>query len=119
MSFHERLHSARREQGMSQVEFAERLGVAPGTVSRWEHGHNVPFGHNLNAIAAALNVTPEWLAGEEEPGGELPALAKDAIEQIVASTTSDVYVGLAQVLRAAADLLDALTELGSRATPSR
>lgn len=33
--------SIRKGLGLSQVEFAEIMGVSQGTVSRWERGQNV------------------------------------------------------------------------------
>jgi transcriptional regulator with XRE-family HTH domain len=34
----ERLYQRRIGLGLTQVEFAERIGVAPNTVARWERG---------------------------------------------------------------------------------
>ena len=38
------IKSIRRELGLSQVAFAQALGVSPKTVEAWEAGTNVPQG---------------------------------------------------------------------------
>ena len=38
----ERIKAIRDGLGLSQVDFAHRVGTDPGTVSRWETGRNVP-----------------------------------------------------------------------------
>ncbi len=32
------IHDCRREQGLTQAELGERLGVSPQSVSNWERG---------------------------------------------------------------------------------
>lgn len=38
----EELKQIRKELGLSQQDFAVRLGVGIATISRWEHGINCP-----------------------------------------------------------------------------
>ncbi len=40
----------RERLGMTQEQFAERLGVARETVARWEIGANAPRGLSLKAL---------------------------------------------------------------------
>lgn len=56
----ERLKSAREALAMSQVELARRANVSPGTIGNIESGTRKQP-RELLAIAAALNVTAEWL----------------------------------------------------------
>lgn len=44
--------AARLSLGMSQREFALRLGVSPAAISGWEVGHYEPNARNLHKIAA-------------------------------------------------------------------
>lgn len=46
--------AARMKLGLTQLEFAERLGVDPVTVSRWERGVSTPQGRGVRARLAAL-----------------------------------------------------------------
>lgn len=49
----------RKEKGMTQAEFSEKLGVARGTVAMWETGKSNPRTADLPKIANALNVPVE------------------------------------------------------------
>jgi transcriptional regulator with XRE-family HTH domain len=49
-----RLLIARRRAKLSQEELADRLGVGPNTVGRWERGRVEPRVSALAAIAEAL-----------------------------------------------------------------
>jgi transcriptional regulator with XRE-family HTH domain len=49
----------RRSAGLTQLELANRLGVTPGTVYKWERGSNEPTATNLRDLARALGVSME------------------------------------------------------------
>lgn len=40
----------REDNGISQVEMAERLGIAPSTLSRWEHNKTAPKGEDYDRL---------------------------------------------------------------------
>lgn len=50
----ERLRTFRRERGLSQSALADRLGVDPGTLSRWERGMRTPPGGLGNRALAIV-----------------------------------------------------------------
>lgn len=50
------IRSARKRQGLSQKEFAEKMGVTQGLVSRWESGNCNYTVKTLVQIAAALGL---------------------------------------------------------------
>jgi transcriptional regulator with XRE-family HTH domain len=50
------LRSTRGNTGMTQVELAERVGVAPAAVRSWERGVDQPTAANVSRLAAALGV---------------------------------------------------------------
>jgi transcriptional regulator with XRE-family HTH domain len=54
-----RIRRERNAAGLSQTGLAERLGVLPGYISRWENGHTRPTKVNLQALALALGVDVE------------------------------------------------------------
>lgn len=42
----------RKQLGLTQEKFAQRLGVSFVAVSRWENGHSVPKGLSEKALGA-------------------------------------------------------------------
>lgn len=60
-----RISSLRKEKGITQEEMAERLGVTPQAVSKWENDISCPDILLLPKIAEMLGVTvDELLSGE-------------------------------------------------------
>ena len=50
MSFAEEIKNIRLESLLSQESFAHKIGVAFGTVNRWEAGRTLPTMQNMSAI---------------------------------------------------------------------
>lgn len=64
-----RLWEARKSLDLTQGELGERVGrtgVDQTTIGRWERNGEVPA-EKLDALAEALDVSPEWLETGEEP----------------------------------------------------
>ena len=55
----------RKELGLTQSEFAERLSVTRQTVSRWEAGSVLPDIDKISDIAAILGVSCDYLLRDE------------------------------------------------------
>lgn len=53
----ENLYELRKRSGISQEEFAEKLGVSRRAVSKWERGEAYPDTENLIAISELFDVT--------------------------------------------------------------
>jgi len=51
----------RKKQGLSQMQFAQKLGVTQGTVSQWETGLSRPETDMLARIAAEFGVSVDVL----------------------------------------------------------
>ena len=61
------LKELRKEKGITQEEFAEKLNVSGRTVSRWETGNNMPDISLLIEIAEFFDVSiPEIINGERK-----------------------------------------------------
>lgn len=76
-----RLNRLRREAGLTLADVAAALSVSKPTVWAWEKGKARPLPERLDAIAAALGVSPELLA----PGpltGELDAVIAECRQRI-------------------------------------
>ncbi len=52
-----RIKERREHAGMTQVQFAERVGVAQSTVAMWETADGYPRADKLPEIAKALSCT--------------------------------------------------------------
>jgi len=55
-----RIHRIRRKLGLTQAQFAKRLGVIRGSIARYEAG-SIPRLRLLNEIARLGGVTVAWL----------------------------------------------------------
>jgi transcriptional regulator with XRE-family HTH domain len=64
--FKERLKTARELRGLSQTQLAADSGLPPSSVSHFEAGARKPSFDNLKRLAAALNVTTDYLLGRSE-----------------------------------------------------
>lgn len=56
MNFGENLRIARIKKGISQKELAERVGVFPSAISRYENSKCSPHAGNLYKFAEALDI---------------------------------------------------------------
>ena len=61
MTFSERLASARKENGFTQSDVAEKLNVSFQAVSLWERGETTPEIDKLVDIASIYQVSLDWL----------------------------------------------------------
>ena len=64
--FGERIYNLRKKSGLSQEEFADKLGVSRQAVSKWETGQSVPDSEKAAAIGAFFGVSLDWLINGEE-----------------------------------------------------
>lgn len=53
--------SLRKSKGMTQKQVADRLGVLPKTVSKWETGHGFPDVSTVSALAKILGVSSDTI----------------------------------------------------------
>ena len=56
---------ARKKAGLTQEQLAERVGLSPQAISKWENGRNLPDLENLMQLAEQLNVPYSQLMGQE------------------------------------------------------
>lgn len=60
-----RLQQAMNHAGLNQTMLADIMGVQRVTISRYINGHSAPHKGNLQMMAHALHVDPEYLTGED------------------------------------------------------
>ena len=83
----------RKQQGMTQEQLGECLGVTNKTVSRWETGKYMPDIDKLQELSAILGISiNELLAGEQIE--DAADFVKKADENIVAVLAHDSTFGL-------------------------
>ena len=92
----ERIRALRQEKGWTQRELAQRVGIKPSRISKYELGTDQPSLALVKAIADALGTTTDHLAGsgaETDSDAllkslliridELPAEPRSSIAQIL------------------------------------
>ena len=66
--FGEKLRNHRKKLGMTQEEVAEKVGVSPQAVSKWESGDCLPDCFNLKVISDVYNISADVLLETESDG---------------------------------------------------
>ena len=66
MTFGEKIKEARKESGLSQEQFAEKMNVSRSAVAKWETDKGMPDVNNLKIMAQLLNVSVDYLLDEDE-----------------------------------------------------
>ncbi len=74
------VYMLREKKGLTQAEIAQRLGVTPAAVSKWENGSSKPRVEVLFQLAGILDVRPEELMAGQYIVEE--TLNPDAVRQI-------------------------------------
>ena len=72
MAISDKILNLRKENGLSQEAFAERLGVSRQSVSKWESGAAMPDIDKIVSISEIFGVTTDYLLKEDTP--EIPPL---------------------------------------------
>ena len=80
--------SLRKEQNMTQVELADRLGISYQAVSNWERGNSMPDISKLPELAAIFNISLDDLIGERSILVEA-AVNNELVERIAQSEISE------------------------------
>ena len=57
----ERIKKIRKELGLTQQEFADRIGIKRGGISNYEIGRNEPTDSVVSLICREFNISEEWL----------------------------------------------------------
>ena len=82
MKLGEKIVSARKKAGLSQVDLADALGVSRQSVSKWETGEANPEIGKLPELARLLGVSADWLLSEkDEPEAEGEIAVQNPINQ--------------------------------------
>ncbi|MBQ7715359.1 MAG: helix-turn-helix domain-containing protein [Clostridia bacterium] len=97
-TFGERLKSQRRENGYSQTDLSERIGVSVQSISKWENDNAMPDISQIVPLSAVLGVSTDWLLGVGMNEEHDKALLEKRIAQISVQKSFNTYADNADYL---------------------
>ena len=71
------IKKARLDAGLTQLEVAEKLGVAQAQYDRWENGGRNPKDDTVEKLAEILNTSFEILKGRDDGLEEIVSLLRE------------------------------------------
>ena len=98
MNFGERLKQIRANQGLSQEQLAEKIGVSRQAITKWETNRGLPDVENMIILAEIFKVTLDELilqrANEQDPKTEL--FESETVYDIDCEKHFDIRIGNAR-----------------------
>ena len=91
-----RVRLVRKAQPLSQLAFAEELGLTKDTVAKWEQGKALPTYEHLRRIAKRFQVTTDFIVigdWSHLPGRSQDALAAQARAETPAAAPAEQNQG--------------------------
>ena len=67
MSLAKKMIELRKQNGLSQQDLADRLGVSRQAISRWETGAVQPLADSVKSLAQVFQVSTDYLLNPETP----------------------------------------------------
>lgn len=99
--FAERFEQLRQDQGYTQQKIAEKLGVTPQAVSKWENGTSLPDAEMIRFIAQLLDCTTDYLLNHQASGisqyDQESVQRKAEIENVIQKDILRLKVGIGLV----------------------
>ena len=74
MNVGERIKTIRKDAGLNQTEFGERVGLKQTSIAMYEKGERQVSNQSITLISKAFHVREEWLRTGEEPK-DMPRIA--------------------------------------------
>ena len=91
----ERIKHIRKEAGLTQQRFAERIGAKQNTVAQYEIGRNTPIDPVVTAICKEFDIQEDWLRNGLEP-----MRAAKSREEEIAELVGSALVGSSEFKKA-------------------
>ncbi len=73
----DKIAELRKQNGMSQEELADRMGISRQSVSKWESGQSQPEIEKLLQLSELFHVSTDYLLKEDT----MPTVAKAAVQE--------------------------------------
>ena len=77
--FGDNLYTLRKQRGLSQDEFAEKMGVSRQAISKWERNESYPDTENLIAIAKFFGVSIDDMINTSLDHGTEDTISNDTV----------------------------------------
>ena len=90
MTFQERLKQLRKEHGMTQMQLAEKLGVAGGTVAMWETGKRTPNFEMVDNICDLFDRRIDYVMGSSDDKTPYHMTEEEQIDCALAQVEEDL-----------------------------
>lgn len=101
----DRIKQIRKEAGLTQQAFADKLGCKQNTVATYEMGRSTPLAPIIKSICREFNISEAWLRNGEEPKNADEARRKALAKAVgKARARGDPYIAILQ--KAVLDLAD-------------
>ena len=100
MNFSERLKEIRKNEGLSQEQLAEKIGVSRQAITKWETGKGLPDVENMVIIAEIFKTTLDDLLRDSaaRQKQEAPVYTSETIYDIDCEKHFDVNIGNAATI---------------------
>lgn len=100
MNFSEKLKEIRKNEGLSQEQLAEKIGVSRQAITKWETGKGLPDVENMVIIAEIFKTTLDELLRDSVTGQEqkTPVYTSETIYDIDCEKHFDVNIGNAATI---------------------
>ncbi|MBP3330445.1 MAG: helix-turn-helix domain-containing protein [Clostridia bacterium] len=79
MNLADRIHELRKENGLSQEAFAEKMGVSRQSVSKWESGSALPDTEKIIAMSELFGVSTDFLLKNDNEKEDEPFVSEEEI----------------------------------------
>lgn len=100
MNFSEKLKEIRKNEGLSQEQLAEKIGVSRQAITKWETGKGLPDVENMLIIAEIFKTTLDELLRDSGAGQEqaMPVFVSETVYDIDCAKHFDINIGNAAAI---------------------
>ncbi len=101
MDFGEKLKEIRRNEGMSQEQLAEKIGVSRQAITKWETGRGLPDVENMVILAEIFKMTLDELVSQEKKSQQKQSSVyeSETIYDIDCDKHFDIHLGNARKIQ--------------------
>lgn len=110
-----KLQEARKAAGLSQSQFASRIGAHTTSVSDWERGRNEPSGRHVVSIARETDRSVEFFYGEADDEEESETVLRRAATALAGNGHYDLAADLLREVAKVSMLKDTVAPLSREA----
>lgn len=100
MDFGEKLKEIRKNEGLSQEQLADKIGVSRQAITKWETGRGLPDIENMMILAEIFKITIDDLVSQATPTNNVktPVHHSETIYDIDCSKHFDINLGSAKTI---------------------